>query len=100
MAADIESRGSSNSISISGTIATLLGLYLIGSGVVNIGLILNSKTITTQQSAEMLRQAGVESRSVPIAIIISYVIGVPIFLGSGLLALGSIANSLKEQRRL
>lgn len=82
--------------SLSGWVATLLGLYLIGSGVFNIAKIIQKGGNTTQQSTELLRQSGIEPNAAPIAIVISYIVGAPIFLGSALLAIGSIARSIKR----
>jgi len=82
--------------SLSGWLATLLGLYLIGSGVFNIAKIIQEGGTTTQQSTELLRQSGIEPNAAPIAIVISYIVGAPIFLGSALLAIGSIARSAKR----
>jgi H+/gluconate symporter-like permease len=82
--------------SLSGWVATLLGLYLIGSGIFNIAKIIQEGGNTTQQSTELLRQSGIEPNAAPIAIIISYIVGAPIFLGSALLAIGSIARSAKR----
>jgi len=86
----------SGGTSLSGWLATLLGLYLIGSGVFNIAKIAQQGGNATQQSAEMLRESGIEPNAAPIAIVISYIVGAPIFLGSGLLAIGSIARSVKR----
>ena len=85
-----------NGTSLSGWVATLLGLYLIGSGVFNIAKIIQEGGNTTQQSTELLRQSGIEPNAAPIAIVISYIVGAPIFLGSALLAIGSIARSAKR----
>jgi hypothetical protein len=82
--------------SLSGWLASLLGLYLIGSGLFNIAKISQDGGNASQQSAEMLRQSGIEANSAPIAIIVSYVVGAPIFIGSALLAIGSIARSAKR----
>lgn len=84
--------------SISGWIASLLGLYLIGTGVFNIAQLSQGGSSATQQSSELLRQSGIESSAVPFAIVVSYVVGAPIFLGSGLLALGSIARHVKRTK--
>jgi hypothetical protein len=86
----------STGTSLSGWLATLLGFYLIGSGVFNIAKIAQGGGNATEQSAEMLRQSGIEANAAPIAIVVSYVVGAPIFLGSALLAIGSIARSVKR----
>ena len=93
------------SISFSGWIATLCGLYLIGSGIFAIAKVMEggSKVIdedtgSTQPNVEMLRQVGIDSNAAHVAIVLSYVAGSPIFLGSGLLALGSIARSAKRNK--
>ena len=86
----------STRISLSGWLSTFLGLYLIGSGVFNIAKIAQEGGNTTQQSTELLRQSGIEPNAAPIAIVISYIVGAHIFLGSALLAIGSIARSAKR----
>lgn len=85
-------------ISFSGWIATLLGLYLVGSGIFNIVKIAQDGGSATEQGTEMLRQSGIDANAAPLAIVVSYVVGAPIFLGSALLAIGSIARSVKRNR--
>lgn len=84
--------------SISGWLASLLGLYLICTGVFNIAQLIRTGGNATQESSEILRQSGVDSGKAPVAIVFSYVVGAPIFFGSGLLALGSIARHVKRCR--
>jgi len=90
--------GKAGETSLSGWLATLLGLYLIGSGVFNIAKIAQQGGNATQQSTELLRESGIDPNAAPIAIIVSYIVGAPIFLGSALLAIGSIARSVKRNK--
>jgi hypothetical protein len=83
--------------SFGGWLATLLGMYLVGSGIFNIEKALEGGGTTTQQSSEILRQSGIDSSAVLVVIVLSYVVGAPIFLGSGLLTLGSIARHVKRR---
>jgi|688.fasta_scaffold2458592_1 hypothetical protein len=84
--------------SVGGWLATLLGVYLVGSGVFNITQLARGGSSATQQSTEMLRQSGLDASAAPVAIVVSYIVGAPIFLGSGLLALGSIARHVKRSK--
>lgn len=86
-------------VSISGWIASFLGLYLIGTGVYNIVQLSQAGDSAAQQSSEILRQSGIDANSAPITIVVSYIVGAPIFAGSGLLALGSIARHIKKGKR-
>lgn len=95
---DDDTKFPSIKISFSGWIASLLGLYLIGTGTYNIIQLTQAGGNATQQSSEILRQSGIDYGAAPVAIVVSYVVGAPIFLGSGLLALGSIARHVKKRK--
>jgi hypothetical protein len=84
--------------SLSGWLATLLGIYLIGTGVFNVAKLSQGGTADSDQSSQIIGQAGVDPNVYPVAIVVSYVVGAPLFLGSALLALGSIARSAKRSR--
>ena len=106
---------SSHRPSISGWLAYLLGLYLVGSGTFNIiQLVRAGGDAYNKTGAETLRQYGIDSDEIDsekidsdkidsgltsAAIVASYVVGAPIFVGSGLMALGSIARNMKRSRQ-
>ena len=82
--------------SLSGWVATLLGLYLVGTGIFNIIKLTEAGGRASEQSNQIVKQTGVDPNTYPVVIIVSYIVGAPIFLGSTLLALGSIARSSKR----
>lgn len=90
---------SSHRPSISGWLAYLLGLYLVGSGTFNIIQLVRGGSDAYKAGAETLRQYGIDSSLTPATIVASYVVGAPIFVGSGLMVLGSIAKDMKRSRQ-
>lgn len=90
---------SSHRPSISGWLAYLLGLYLVGSGTFNIIQLVRGGSDAYKAGAETLRQYGIDSGLTPATIVASYVVGAPIFVGSGLMVLGSIARDMKRSRQ-
>lgn len=78
--------------SLSGMICTGLGLYLVGTGLYNVSRIVIDGSRGLQSVSELLPAYGLTSENAPIAIVVTYVIGAPIFLGAGLMALGSLAR--------
>ncbi len=90
---------SSHRPSISGWLAYLLGLYLVGSGTFNIIQLVRGGSDAYKAGAETLRQYGIDSGLTPATIAASYVVGAPIFVGSGLMVLGSIARDMKRSRQ-
>jgi hypothetical protein len=91
--------GGSHRPSISGWLAYLLGLYLVGSGTFNIIQLVRGGSDTYKAGAETLRQYGLDAGLTPATIVASYVVGAPIFVGSGLMVLGSIARDMKRNRQ-
>lgn len=102
--------GGSHRPSISGWLAYLLGLYLVGTGVFNVFRLVQAgmnSSNTDDQGSEMLRQYGSEGlgqfkldvAGVSAVIVASYAVGAPIFVGSGLMVLGAIAKDVKRNRQ-
>ena len=81
--------------SVAGWLATILGLYLVATGVYNIIQILiprgGGADSLTQASRE-LRNYGLLQENAPLVIVVSYVVGAPIFIGVTMMAVGSIAR--------
>ena len=81
--------------SIAGWLATILGLYLVATGVYTITQIfkpLDGSSDSLSQTSKFLSDYGLLEENAPVTIVASYVVGAPIFFGVTMMAVGSIAR--------
>jgi hypothetical protein len=89
-----------SNVAISGWIATLLGFYLFATGSFNLYRLIEK----TDSAPEILgvvpellgTTSPVASDKLSIMVLLSYVAGLPMFAGSALMGLGSLARSAKR----
>jgi len=81
--------------SIAGWLATILGLYLVATGVYTITQIfkpLGGSSDSLSQTSKFLSDYDLLEENAPVTIVASYVVGAPIFFGVTMMAVGSIAR--------
>ena len=81
--------------SISGWVVSALGLYLIMSGIFNLCQLLGlfgSGIASINNASLFLQKYGLLAENASVALVFSYVAGAPIFIGSTMMAIGSIAR--------
>jgi hypothetical protein len=90
----------SSDVSISGWIATILGFYLFVTGFYNLSRLI-AKTDSVPEILEILpgliEDSPVANNKISVLVLISYAAGLPMFAGSALMAIGSLA---RDTRRL
>jgi hypothetical protein len=89
-----------SALAVSGWIATILGIYLFASGFYNLYRLSTKSATEAELQGSIPELIGTSSLgmtdNLSIIILVSYVAGLPIFAGSTLMAIGSLARSAKR----